>query len=58
MAGNSEKTVGKTQRQGKTPSADSATRPTGKIEDFFGFLAGKTTKVATMEEIAVGALGE
>jgi hypothetical protein len=28
-----------------------AARPTGKIEDFFGALAGKTKKVATIEEI-------
>ncbi len=28
-----------------------AARPTGKIEDFFGVLAGKAKKVATIEEI-------
>ena len=28
-----------------------AARPTGKIEDFFGILAGKTRKVATIEEM-------
>jgi len=28
-----------------------AARPTGKIHDFFGVLAGKTKKVATIEEI-------
>ncbi len=28
-----------------------AVKPTGKIQDFFGFLAGKTTKVATLKEI-------
>jgi bifunctional DNA-binding transcriptional regulator/antitoxin component of YhaV-PrlF toxin-antitoxin module len=28
-----------------------AARPTGRIEDFFGVLAGKTKKVATIEEI-------
>ena len=28
-----------------------ASRPTGKIQDFFGVLAGKTKKVATIEEI-------
>lgn len=28
-----------------------AAKPTGKIEDFFGILAGKTKKVATIEEI-------
>jgi bifunctional DNA-binding transcriptional regulator/antitoxin component of YhaV-PrlF toxin-antitoxin module len=28
-----------------------AERPKGKIEDVFGMLAGKTTKVATIEEI-------
>lgn len=28
-----------------------ASRRTGKIEDFFGVLAGKTKKVATLEEI-------
>ena len=28
-----------------------AARPTGTIEDFFGVLAGKTKKVATIEEM-------
>jgi AbrB family looped-hinge helix DNA binding protein len=28
-----------------------ASRPTGKIQDFFGVLAGKTKKVATIEEM-------
>jgi AbrB family looped-hinge helix DNA binding protein len=28
-----------------------AARPTGKIQDFFGVLAGKTQKVATIEEM-------
>jgi bifunctional DNA-binding transcriptional regulator/antitoxin component of YhaV-PrlF toxin-antitoxin module len=28
-----------------------AARPSGKIDDFFGVLAGKTKKVATIEEI-------
>jgi bifunctional DNA-binding transcriptional regulator/antitoxin component of YhaV-PrlF toxin-antitoxin module len=28
-----------------------ASRPSGKIEDFLGFLGGKTKKVATLEEI-------
>ena len=28
-----------------------AARPTGKIDDFFGSLAGKSKKVATLEEI-------
>ena len=28
-----------------------AARPTGKIQDFFGVLAGKTKKVATIEEM-------
>lgn len=28
-----------------------AARPTGTIEDFVGLLAGRTTKVATLEEI-------
>jgi bifunctional DNA-binding transcriptional regulator/antitoxin component of YhaV-PrlF toxin-antitoxin module len=28
-----------------------AARPKGSIDDFIGFLAGKTTKVATIEEI-------
>jgi hypothetical protein len=28
-----------------------AARPSGKIEDFFGVLAGKTKKIATIEEI-------
>jgi len=29
-----------------------ATRPTGSVEGFIGVLAGKTSKVATLEEIA------
>ncbi len=28
-----------------------AARPSGKIEDFFGVLAGKTKKIATIEEM-------
>ena len=28
-----------------------AAKPSGKIEDFFGVLAGKTKKVATIEEM-------
>lgn len=28
-----------------------AAQPSGKIDDIFGFLAGKTKKVATLEEI-------
>jgi len=28
-----------------------AARPTGKIDDFFGVLAGRTKKVASIEEI-------
>jgi hypothetical protein len=28
-----------------------AARPAGKIEDFIGILAGKTKKIATIEEI-------
>jgi hypothetical protein len=28
-----------------------AAKPTGKIQDFFGVLAGRTKKVATIEEI-------
>jgi len=28
-----------------------AARPSGKIEDFFGVLAGRTKKVATIEEM-------
>jgi len=39
-----------------------ATRPTGTIDEFLGLLAGKTTKVATIEEIneaaAAGWAGE
>jgi antitoxin PrlF len=35
-----------------------AARRTGRIEDFFGILAGKTKKVATIEEIdEAAALG-
>ena len=32
-----------------------ALRPSGKIEDLFGLLAGKTKKVATIEEIQEAA---
>jgi bifunctional DNA-binding transcriptional regulator/antitoxin component of YhaV-PrlF toxin-antitoxin module len=32
-----------------------AVRPTGTIEDFFGLLAGKTKKVATLDEIEQAA---
>jgi len=32
-----------------------AARPAGKISDFFGLLAGKTRKVATIEEINAAA---
>ena len=32
-------------------AALTAAKPSGKIEDFFGILAGKTAKVATLEEI-------
>lgn len=28
-----------------------AAKPSGRIEDFLGLLAGKTTKVATLDEI-------
>lgn len=28
-----------------------AARPTGKIDDFLGLLAGRTTKTATLDEI-------
>ena len=39
-----------------------AARPTGKIDDFLGLLAGKTEKVATIDEIneaaAAGWAGE
>jgi bifunctional DNA-binding transcriptional regulator/antitoxin component of YhaV-PrlF toxin-antitoxin module len=28
-----------------------AAKPTGKIQDFFGVLAGKTKKIATIEEM-------
>lgn len=33
-----------------------AARPAGKIQDFFGVLAGKTKKVATIEEINEAAV--
>ncbi|MCL2310449.1 MAG: type II toxin-antitoxin system PrlF family antitoxin [Proteobacteria bacterium] len=33
-----------------------AARPTGAIEDFLGLLAGKTKKVATLEEIDEAAI--
>jgi len=32
-----------------------AARPAGKIDDFVGLLAGRTSKVATLEEIAAAA---
>ena len=32
-----------------------AARPTGTIEDFIGFLAGKTDKVATLAELDAAA---
>jgi antitoxin PrlF len=32
-----------------------AAKPAGDIRNFFGVLAGKTTKVATIEEINVAA---
>ena len=32
-----------------------ATRPTGKIDSFIGILAGRTKKVATLEEIEEAA---
>ncbi len=32
-----------------------AARPSGTIDGFIGLLAGKTTKVATLEEIAAAA---
>ncbi|REF27733.1 AbrB family transcriptional regulator [Xenorhabdus cabanillasii] len=39
-----------------------AARPTGTIDDLFGLLAGKTTKIATIEEIneaaAIGWSGD
>jgi bifunctional DNA-binding transcriptional regulator/antitoxin component of YhaV-PrlF toxin-antitoxin module len=39
-----------------------AARPTGTIDDFIGMLAGKTTKIATIEEMneaaAAGWAGE
>ncbi|SHM83307.1 AbrB/MazE/SpoVT family DNA-binding domain-containing protein [Rhizobacter sp. OV335] len=34
-----------------------AARPTGSIEGFLGLLAGKTTKVATIDEINEAAAG-
>jgi antitoxin PrlF len=34
-----------------------AMRPVGKIDTFFGLLAGKTKKVATLEEIEQAAAG-
>ena len=32
-----------------------AARPTGSVEAFFGFLAGKTGKIATLDEIEQAA---
>ena len=47
-----KKTVRKARRRsGKISSANSGRRPTGMIHDFIGCLAGKTMKVATIEEI-------
>ncbi|HTR24746.1 MAG TPA: hypothetical protein VMI10_12240 [Terriglobales bacterium] len=52
MADKDKKTVKKARRQsGKTSSAKNAARRAGSIESFFGMLAGKTTKVATIEEM-------
>ena len=51
MADKGKKTIGKARRRsGKTSSAKNA-RPTGTIHNFIGMLAGKTKKVATIEEI-------
>jgi hypothetical protein len=38
-------------KSGKASPTQRTARPTGKIEGFFGVLAGKTKKVATIEEI-------
>lgn len=37
--------------RGKTPRKGVAQKPTGTIQDFIGILAGKTKKVATIEEM-------
>jgi hypothetical protein len=39
----------------KSPRKSRASQPTGKIEDFIGVLAGKTKKIATLEEISRAA---
>ena len=52
MVDKSKKTVKKVRRRsGKASSAERAARPTGSIESFIGMLAGKTKKVATIEEM-------
>jgi hypothetical protein len=38
-------------RSSKALPTSGAARPTGIIDDFIGILAGKTKKVATLEEI-------
>jgi hypothetical protein len=42
---------GAQSRSGKNPRKSHTSRPTGTIRDFIGLLAGKTKKVATIEEI-------
>lgn len=52
MADSTKKTVrGTRSRSSNFPPSGSATRRTGTIQDFIGCLAGKTKKVATIEEI-------
>jgi hypothetical protein len=46
-----EKTRSARPRPSKASSTNAAARPTGTINDFIGILAGKTKKVATLEEI-------
>jgi hypothetical protein len=44
-------------RSGKSSRKTRTSQPTGTISDFFGLLAGKTKKVATIKEINEAAHG-
>ena len=52
MANYPRKTTGGAQSKSRKASRTGrAGRPSGKINDFFGLLAGKTKRVATIEEM-------
>jgi hypothetical protein len=44
-------TAGVQSKSGKASRTGSPARPKGKVPDFFGVLAGKSKKVATIEEM-------